>query len=78
MHEVAVHFITFNNTRFHLNSAMEEWCRENIGPGTWVGGRLKTWDDMEPNTWVIESVFGNTTFTFKDPEQLTLFLLVWA
>jgi len=78
MHEVVMNFITFNNTRFHLNSAMQEWCRENIGPGTWVGGRLKTWDDMEPNTWVIESVFGNTTFTFKDPEHLTLFLLVWA
>ena len=73
-----MNFITFDNTRYHLNSAMQEWCREKIGPGKWVGGQLKSWDGMEPNTWVIESKFGSTTFTFKDPEQLTLFLLVWA
>ena len=74
---MGVNQITFNNTRYHLNAEMEEWCRETIGEGKWIGNRLKTWEGMEPNVWAIESMFGNTTFMFKDPKDLTMFILKW-
>jgi len=69
--------ITFNNTRYHLNGAMEQWCRDNIGEGKWIGGRLQTWEGMEPNTWAIESMFGNTTFSFKEQKHYNWFILRW-
>ena len=71
-------WITFGKDRYHLNGEMEQWCKDNVGPGKWIGGTLKTWEGMEPNVWVIESMFGNTTFSFKDPKHLTHFLLRWA
>jgi hypothetical protein len=49
-----------------------------VGEGKWIGGRINTWEGMEPNIWAIESMFGNTTFMFKDPKNLTLFLLRWT
>jgi hypothetical protein len=70
--------ITFNNTRYHLNGAMEEWCREQLGQGKWIGNRLVTWEGMEPNVWTIESMFGNTTFSFKEDKDFTWFLLRWS
>jgi hypothetical protein len=57
---------------------MEQWCKNNVGPGKWIGGKLKTWEGMEPNVWVMESMFGHTTFTFKDPRHLAHFLLRFA
>jgi hypothetical protein len=69
------HYITFSKEYYHLNGEMEQWCKNNVGPGKWIGGTLKTWEGMEPNVWVMESMFGNTTFTFKDPRHLTYFLL---
>lgn len=70
--------ITFNNTRYHLNGVMEEWCREQLGQGKWIGNRLVTWEGMEPNVWTIESMFGNTTFSFKEDKDFTWFLLRWS
>jgi hypothetical protein len=49
---------------------MEQWCRENIGDGGWGG--------MDGEFWYVKSMFGNTTFTFRDPKHLTLFALRWG
>ena len=65
--------ITFNNTRYHLNGAMEEWCRDNVGQGGWVG-RYEREDDR----WSIDSMFGNTTFKFKNEKDYVWFLLRWS
>jgi hypothetical protein len=73
-----VSWITFGKDRYHQHLEMEEWCRTYVGEGKWIGGRIDTWEGMEPNIWAIESMFGNTTFMFKDPKNLTLFLLRWA
>jgi len=73
-----MHEITFNNTRYHLNGEMEQWCKDNIGEGKWVGGKLKTWEGMKPNVWAIESMFGNTTFMFKEDKDYMWFLLRWS
>lgn len=73
-----MNYITFDNTHYHLNGVMEEWCREKFGHGKWIGGKLTTWEGMEPNVWTIESMFGRTTFTFKDPKHLTWFLMRWS
>jgi len=70
--------VTFGKDQYHLNREMETWCRDNFGPGKWINGHLKTWEGMEPNVWVMQSMFGHTTFTFKEPKHLTLFLLRWA
>jgi hypothetical protein len=69
--------ITFNNTHYHLNGEMEEWCRTYAGTGKWIGSRLKTWEGMGDNVWAIESMFGNTTFMFKEDRHYHWFLLRW-
>jgi hypothetical protein len=69
--------ITFNNTRFHLNGAMEEWCRDNIGSGGWTQMREVT-DWTALGKWRMHSMFGNTTFIFKDTKDYTMFLLRWS
>ena len=71
-------FITFGKDRYHEHGRMEHWCHKNIGEGKWIGGKLKTWEGMGNNVWAIESMFGNTTFMFKDPKHLTMFLLRWS
>jgi hypothetical protein len=70
--------ITFDNTRYHLNGAMEEWCRAQLGQGKWIGDRLTTWEGMEPNVWALTSMFGNTTFFFKEDKDYMWFLLRWS
>jgi len=66
--------ITFNNTRYHLNGAMEDWCSEHIGPGGWIPG----YAGHENDVWSIDSAFGNTTFRFKDTQDLAWFVLKWG
>jgi len=77
MDVMTVYQVTFNNTRYHLNNEMEQWCRDKVGPGKWIGGRLKTREGMDPNLWVMESMFGNTTFAFKDQRHYNWFILRW-
>jgi hypothetical protein len=62
--------ITFGKERYHLNGAMEYWCADHIGKGGW----LREYDDM----WNINSIFGNTTFKFKNEKDYTWFVLRWA
>ena len=71
-------WITFGKDQYYLNREMEEWCTHNVGPGKWISGRLKTWEGMGDTVWVMESMFGNTTFSFRDAKHLTHFLLRWA
>ena len=70
--------ISFGKDRFHLNGEMETWCRRNIGPGGWTYSRPKTWEGMNDKIWLIDSMFGETTFTFKHEQDLMLFSLKWA
>jgi hypothetical protein len=70
--------VTFNNTQYHLIGAMEQWCKDIIGPGKWIGGQLQTWQGMNPNLWTIQSMFGNTTFSFKEQQHYNWFLLRWT
>jgi hypothetical protein len=57
---------------------MEQWCHEHVGNGGWTYLTPKTWEDMDGKVWVMHSMFGNTTFAFKDSKDLTMFLLRWA
>lgn len=70
--------ITFGKDYYHLNGAMEEWCRTYAGEGKWIGGKLKTWEGMGNNVWAIESMFGNTTFMFKEDKHYHWFILRWS
>ena len=70
--------ITFDNTRYHLQSEMEKWCKENVGTGCWTFGKARTWEGMGDNLWTIDSMFGNTTFSFKDEKDYTWFVLRWS
>jgi hypothetical protein len=68
--------ITFNNTRYHLNGIMEQWCRDTIGEGKWIGEPCpKDWTGLPD--WTIHSMFGNTTFAFKHARHYTWFILRW-
>jgi len=69
------HCITVGRNRYHLNSKMEQWCHDNVGAGGW-GTDSVDWDNGRK--WAMSSMFGNTTFIFKEPKYLTLFLLRWS
>ena len=62
--------INFNYTYYHLNSDMIQWCKENIGQGSWSGQNVG-------DVWSIESMFGTTTFKFVNEEDFRRFKLRW-
>ena len=70
--------ITFGKDYYSLNGEMEQWCKKNIGPGGWTYESPKTWEGMQDKIWVMHSMFGNTTFVFKEPKHLSMFILKWA
>jgi hypothetical protein len=71
-------WITFGKDCYHLNGEMEQWCRDNVGNGGWTYGSPATWEGMEGKIWTMHSMFGNTTFCFKEAKHLTMFILRWA
>jgi hypothetical protein len=71
-------WITFGKDRYHLNGEMERWCRDNVGEGGWTYNTPKTWEGMEGKIWIMHSMFGNTTFAFKEAKYLTMFILRWS
>jgi hypothetical protein len=74
---MAMNYITFGKDKYHLHLEMQEWCKQQFGEGKWVGELYpKNWTAM-PN-WTIHSMFGNTTFAFKDEKQYNWFILRWA
>jgi hypothetical protein len=76
--EMEIMEITFGKNRYHLHPEMEQWCRDNIGPGAWTFDRPKTWEGKGSKIWVIYSMgFGDITFAFKNPEDATAFVLRW-
>jgi len=70
--------ITFGKDKYHLHPEMEAWCRKHIGHGGWTYSSPKTWEGMGDKIWIMHSMFGRTTFAFKEEKHLTLFLLKWA
>jgi len=71
-------WVTFGKRKYHLNGDMEKWCHDNVGHGGWTYETPKTWEGMGDKVWIMHSMFGNTTFAFKDAKNLTLFILRWS
>lgn len=61
--------IVLGKDRYHQIGSMYTWCVENIGQGGYV-------NDSE-FVWTVDTVFGTTTFTFKDSSDCSLFALRW-
>lgn len=70
--------ITFGKDSYHLNGEMERWCRDTIGPGLWTYGDVQEWAGMGENVWAMHSMFGRTTFDFKEEKHYNWFLLRWC
>lgn len=70
--------ITFGKDRYSQHPEMEQWCKDNIGPGGWTYDSPKTWEGLGDKIWIMHTTFGNTTFAFKDARHYTLFVLRWS
>ncbi len=68
--------VTFGNSSYHLQREMILWCEERFGRGTWVSHTPETWTGL-PN-WTVHTIFGNTTFSFRDNRDATIFALKWS
>jgi hypothetical protein len=74
---MALNYITFDKEKYHLHLEMQEWCKQQFGEGKWISYPYpKDWTSMPD--WTIHSMFGNTTFAFKDEKQYNWFILRWA
>jgi len=63
--------IVIGKRRYHLQEQMINWCKNNIGPGSWFKN--------EPgNVWSVSSMFGSTFFVFNRDEDATAFVLRWV
>lgn len=72
-----MNYILFEKDRYHQQREMRAWCEEQFGEGKWIFAPYpKDWTGM-PN-WTIHSMFGNTTFAFKNDRDYEWFLLKWA
>lgn len=67
-------WIEFDKERYHQQGEMIEWCKKNIGPGSWSYHR----DVGDGDMWGILSMFGRTSFMFRYDEDAVAFRLVWA
>lgn len=70
--------ITFGKDRYHEIGSMEYWCAKHIGKGGWTSDTPKTWEGMGGKIWIVHSMFGNTTFCFKNERDYTFFVLRWS
>jgi hypothetical protein len=71
-----MNYITFGKDKYHLHLEMHSWCEQHFGRGKWIGERCpKDWRGMPD--WTIHSMFGNTTFAFKNERHYTWFILRW-
>jgi hypothetical protein len=68
--------ITFGKDRYHEHTEMERWCHEHIGKGGW--SCFDNWEGLDGKIWLMYSMFGNTTFAFKENKHYTLFVLRWS
>jgi len=69
--------IEISKGQYHLNSAMERWCEESLGPRAYSKDNLRDDGDLK-NLWCKESMFGNTTFSFIRDTDATMFSLRWV
>ena len=70
-------WITFGKDRYHEHGRMEYWCEQHFGEGKWINEPYpKDWTNMP--AWTVHSMFGNTTFAFKNERHYTWFTLRWA
>jgi hypothetical protein len=77
LYNQVTNYIVFGKDKYHLQGEMQAWCDQNVGQGLWIGEQYpKDWTDMPD--WTIHSMFGNTTFAFKDARNYTLFTLRWS
>lgn len=61
--------ISFGKDKYHLQEEMNSWCEEHIGNGGWI---------PDPDAaWLIECMFGKTTYSFKHEVDFVLFKLRW-
>ena len=63
--------VELDNSYYILQKTIIEWCWEQFGSGSW-GSTLS--HDCE---WGYDSIFGNTTFFFKNEKDLLWFNLAW-
>lgn len=72
--------VEFDKDMYHLQTAMERWCTENIGTNplykNWVFAEPKSWEGL--GNWCMSSIFGNTFFYFKNEKDAMWFKLVWS
>ena len=78
MKQPVVFKITFGRNRYHQHIEMYNWCERHFGYGKWLSGTPNSWVGLEKLNWCVDSMFGNTTFAFKDPKHLSMFLLRWS
>jgi hypothetical protein len=73
-----MNYITFGKEKYHLHLEQQSWCEQYFGQGKWIGEReVKDWNEMQVS-WTIHSMFGNTTFSFKNPKDYIMFILRWS
>jgi hypothetical protein len=72
-----MNYITFGKDKYHLHREQQTWCERQLGPGQWIGERYpKDWTNMP--AWTVHSMFGNTTFSFKNSKDYIMFILRWS
>jgi hypothetical protein len=72
-----MNYLTFDKDRYHEVNDIQLWCEKHFGSGKWLYEPYpKDWSGL-PN-WTVHSMFGRTTFAFKDPKHYTLFILNWS
>lgn len=70
--------VTFGKNRYHEHIEMVDWCKKHCGLGQWISNRPNSWVEFENVNWLVDSMFGNTNFYFKDSKHLAMFVLRWA
>ena len=60
-----------SKNRYHQQSEIRAWCRENFGPGMWMNPKDHT------QSWGWETMFGNTHYYFKQEHEASMFALMW-
>lgn len=66
--------ITLGREYYSRQFSLMEWCRDNIGIGGWKYLNTETdIDSLDVWDWMLESVFGNSIFSFKTEEMRSKF-----
>jgi hypothetical protein len=71
--------VDFGREYYSKHEQIIQWCRDNIGPGSWSGSRsyedwLKTCPD---ELWTVYLMFGYTHIACKREEDCSKLILAW-